>query len=156
MTPRAAVLAALLAAPALACASKKEAEPAVPTPRVLVETSAGARAAVDVEIARTEAERRQGLMDRASLPEHAGMLFIFDETAVHSFWMKNTLIPLDMIFIDEDGRIAGIVERAEPRTLTERTVGRPSRYVLEVNGGWARAHGVGAGDRVRVENVPRF
>ncbi|HET8541823.1 MAG TPA: DUF192 domain-containing protein [Anaeromyxobacter sp.] len=149
--------AALLAlAPALACASKDGGDPAVSRPRVVIETSAGARHAVDVEIARTEPERRQGLMNRASLPETAGMLFLFDRTSVHTFWMKNTLIPLDIIFIDEEGRIAGIVERAEPRTLTERSVGRPSRYVLEVNGGWARARGVRAGDRVRFENVPRF
>ena len=154
---RAAATAALLAlAPALACASKKGADPAVPLPRVVVETSSGARHAVDVELARTEPERRKGLMDRPSLPDDAGMLFIFDETSVQSFWMKNTLIPLDMIFIDDEGRIAGIVESAEPRTLTERTVGKPSRYVLEVNGGWSRAHGVRAGDRVRFESVPRF
>jgi uncharacterized membrane protein (UPF0127 family) len=152
---RAAAVSALAAALALACASKKS-EPPVPQPRVVVETSAGARHAVDVELARTDRERAKGLMDRTSLPEDGGMLFLFDETSVHSFWMKNTLIPLDMIFIDEDGRIAGIVERAEPRTLTERTVGKPSRYVLEVNGGWSRARGVRAGDRVRFENVPRF
>jgi hypothetical protein len=95
-------------------------------------------------------------MDRASLPENAGMLFIFDETSVHAFWMKDTLIPLDMIFIDDEGLIAGVVERAEPRTLAPRSVGRPSRYVLEVNGGWSAAHGIRAGDRVRFENVPRF
>ncbi len=154
---RAAALAALVAlAPALACASRKEADAPVPQPRVLVETSGGQRLAVDVEIARTEPERRKGLMDRKSLGENAGMLFIFDETSVHSFWMKNTLIPLDMIFVDDDGRIAGIVERAEPLTLAERTVGKPSRYVLEVNGGWCRAHGVRADDQVRFENVPRF
>jgi hypothetical protein len=152
---RAAAAAALLAL-ALACAPKKGGEPAVPAPRVVLETSTGARHAVDVELARTEPERRKGLMDRASLPENAGMLFIFDETSVQSFWMKNTLIPLDMVFIDEDGRIVGIVESAEPRTLTERTVGKASRYVLEVNGGWARSHGVRAGDRARFENVPRF
>ncbi len=153
---RAAAAAALVAlAPAIACASKKGADPSVPRPRVVVETSTGAHP-VDVELARTEPERRKGLMDRASLPEDAGMLFIFDAPEVLSFWMKNTLIPLDMIFIDDAGTIVGIVERAEPRTLTERTVGKPSRYVLEVNGGWSKAHGVRAGDRVRFENVPRF
>ncbi len=152
---RAAALAAILAlAPALACASRKD--PAVPQPRVVIETSSGAKLAVAVELARTEPQRRKGLMDRASLPEDAGMLFLFDVSSDQSFWMKNTLIPLDMIFIDEEGRIAGIVESAEPRTLTPRTVGKPSRYVLEVNGGWSRAHGVRAGDRVRFENVPRF
>jgi uncharacterized membrane protein (UPF0127 family) len=84
------------------------------------------------------------------------MLFLFDDTAERAFWMKNTLIPLDILFIDEEGRIVGIVERAEPRSERTRTVGRPSRYVLEVNGGWSAAHGVRAGDRVRFENVPRF
>ncbi len=154
---RAAAAAALLAlAPAVACASKKGADPSVPRPRVVVLTSAGARHAVDVEIARTDPERRKGLMDRPSLPEDAGMLFIFEESSVQSFWMKNTLIPLDMLFIDDEGRIVGIVESAAPRTLTERTVGKPSRYVLEVNGGWSKAHGVRAGDRVVFENVPRF
>ena len=156
MTRAAAAVALLALAPAIACASKKGADSSVPRPRVVVETSAGARHAVEVELARTEPERRKGLMDRASLPEDAGMLFIFDASSVQSFWMKNTLIPLDMIFIDDDGLVVGIVEGATPLTLTERTVGKPSRYVLEVNGGWSKAHGVRAGDRVRFENVPRF
>lgn len=146
-------LAALLA---MACASKKGPDPSRPVPRVVVETAAGARHEVTVELARTEPERRQGLMHRTSLGEDAGMLFVFDETADHGFWMMNTLIPLDMIFIDDDGRIAGVIERAEPRTTASRSVGAPSRYVLEVNGGWARSRGVRAGDRVRFENVPRF
>jgi uncharacterized protein len=145
-------LAALLA---MGCAPNK-AEPGTTAARVVVETAAGARHAVRVEIARTDPERARGLMNRASLAEDAGMLFLFDESEEHGFWMKNTLIPLDMIFIDDEGRIVGIVERAEPRSERSRTVGRPSRYVLEVNGGWSRAHGVAAGDRVRFENVPRF
>lgn len=135
----------------MSCASKTS--PSAPVPRVVVETRAGVRHAVTVEVARTEAERRTGLMRRTELAPDAGMLFVFDETSEHGFWMFDTLIPLDMIFIDDGGRIAGIVERAEPRTTTERSVGAPSRYVLEVNGGWARAHGVSRGDRVRFENV---
>lgn len=148
---RAAAAAVLVA---LACASKKGVEPTVP--RVVVETAAGARHAVRVEVARTEPERRRGLMDRSSLPDDAGMLFLFDETAEQAFWMKDTLLPLDMIFLDDEGRVVGIVESAAPRTLTSRSVGAPSRYVLEVNGGWSRARGVKAGDRVRFEGVPRF
>jgi hypothetical protein len=148
---RAAAAVALLA---LACAPERKVAP--PVPRVVVETAAGARHAVEVEIARSEPERRRGLMDRPSLPDGAGMLFLFDETAEHPFWMKDTLVPLDMIFVDEEGRIVGIVESAAPGTLAARTVGAPSRYVLEVNGGWARARGVRAGDRVRFEDVPRF
>lgn len=138
----------------MACAPRK-AEPAG-SPRVVVETAGGARHEVRVEVARTEADRSRGLMYRASLDDDAGMIFLFDESAEHSFWMMNTLVPLDMVFAADDGRIVGIVERAEPRTTTSRSVGAPSRYVLEVNGGWCAAHGVRPGDRLRLENVPRF
>ena len=124
--------------------------------RVVVETRAGARHPVAVELARTDAERARGLMWRTSLAPDAGMLFLFDESEVHSFWMQNTLIPLDMIFIDDGGRIVGIVARAAPQTTTGRSVDAPSRYVLEVNGGWAEAHGLSAGDHVRFEGVARF
>ncbi len=145
---RSAALAALVA---MSCASKTS--PSPPAPRVVVETAGGARHAVAVEVVRTEAQRRKGLMHRTELALDAGMLFVFDETSDHGFWMLDTLIQLDMIFIAEDGRIVGIVERAEPRTTVQRSVGAPSRYVLEVNGGWARAKGVQSGDRVRFENV---
>ncbi len=139
----------------MACASKK-AESRAPAARVAVETAAGARLSVRVELARTEEEQSRGLMFRTSLDADAGMLFLFDDSEQRTFWMENTLIPLDMIFIGDDGRIVGIVERAEPRTRTARTVGAPSRYVLEVNGGWCAAHGVRPGDQVRFEDVPRF
>jgi uncharacterized membrane protein (UPF0127 family) len=82
------------------------------------------------------------------------MLFLFEASEVRAFWMKNTLIPLDMIFIDDGGRVAGIVREAEPLTLTPRTPGVPARFVLEVRGGWAARHGVAPGDRVRFEGVP--
>ncbi len=127
-----------------------------PGARVVVETASGARHAVRVELARTDAERARGLMWRERLAPDAGMLFLFDESAPHGFWMKNTLIPLDMIFIGEDGRIVGIVESATPGSTALREVGAPNRYVLEVNGGWSAARGVRTGDRVRFEGVPRF
>ncbi len=139
---------------AIACANAKGPDAPAAAPRVVIETAKGARPSVTVELARTDAERARGLMFRKSLAPDAGMLFLFDESQEHSFWMQNTLIPLDMIFIADDGRIVGIVERAEPLTTTPRTVGAPSRYVLEVNGGWAAAHGVARGDRVRFEGVP--
>lgn len=146
---RAVLLGALCA---VACASKPaERDPAAP--RVVVETRAGARHVVQVELARTPAERARGLMERTALAEDAGMLFVFDETSVHAFWMKNTRIPLDMIFIDDGGRVVGVVARATPGDLSPRSAGEPSRYVLEVSGGWAEARGVAAGDRVRFENV---
>lgn len=143
----------LLAALMAGCASSKRPEAGRPPARVVVETAAGKHLTVPVEVARTDAERARGLMRRAELAPDAGMLFLFEASEDHTFWMKDTLIPLDMIFIDEDGRIVGIVERAEPLTLTPREVGAASRYVLEVNGGWAAAHGVRTGDRVRFENV---
>jgi uncharacterized membrane protein (UPF0127 family) len=140
----------------LAAAHCTRAAPPVAAPRVVIETASGARVSVVVELARTDAERMKGLMYRTELAPDAGMLFLFDESAAHEFWMKNTFIPLDMIFIAEDGRISGIVARAVPGDLTPRTAGGPSRYVLEVNGGWAAKHGVQAGDRVRFEGVSRF
>jgi uncharacterized membrane protein (UPF0127 family) len=92
-------------------------------------------------------------MFREKLADDEGMLFVFPASAVQSFWMKNTLIPLDMIFIGEDLTVVGVVERAEPHSLTPRYVPTPSRYVLEVNGGWSAARGVAAGDRVRFEGL---
>jgi uncharacterized protein len=151
-------LAAFALVALVACGARKSADatPPKPQPRVVVETAAGARHAVDVELARTQEEQRQGLMHRQSLPPDAGMLFVFDREQDHAFWMENTLIPLDMIFVDDEGGIVGIVENAEPLTRSPRRVDGSSRFVLEVNGGWSKAHGVAKGDRVRFENVPRF
>jgi uncharacterized membrane protein (UPF0127 family) len=146
---------AVIALAALHCTSSGGADVAPGQAAVVIETASGGRHRVAVEIARTDRERAKGLMYRSSLGRDAGMLFLFDETAEHGFWMKNTLIPLDMIFIGEDGRVVGIVARAVPGDLSTRSAG-PSRYVLEVNGGWAEAHGVAPGDRVRFENVRRF
>jgi uncharacterized membrane protein (UPF0127 family) len=136
-----------------ACASAAGPE-AARAPRVVLEAADGKPHAVRVELARTPREQEQGLMFRRELAEDAGMLFIFPASDRRAFWMKNTLIPLDMIFIDEGGRVAGLVENAEPLTLTPRDPGVPARYVLEVRGGWAARHGVRPGARVRFENVP--
>jgi len=163
MIPRLArVAAASLLLPALSlvtgCVPRPASEtaPSVPAPRVVVLTAAGASLPVDVELARSEAELARGLMHRRELGPEAGMLFLFPANEPRTFWMKNTLIPLDMLFIDDGGRVVGLVERAEPLTTSPRESGAPSRYVLEVNGGWAARHGVRPGDRVRFENVPRF
>jgi uncharacterized membrane protein (UPF0127 family) len=159
VTPRRLLHAAAAAAVAVSCAPAPGGatpQAGAAEPRVVVETAAGARHVVRVELARTDPERARGLMYRERLDDEAGMLFLFSEREDHGFWMKNTLIALDMIFIDEDGTIAGIVERAAPHSLQLRSVGAPSRFVLEVNGGWSAAHGVKKGDRVRFESVPRF
>jgi uncharacterized protein len=102
-----------------------------------------------VEIAKDDASRAQGLMNRRFLPADRGMLFEFDREAPVSFWMKNTYIPLDMIFISRAGVVTNIVEKAEP--LSERVIpsGPPCLGVLELNGGAAASIGLKVGDRVR-------
>jgi hypothetical protein len=139
---------------ALAACASASAPVAPPAPRVLLEGADGRQHAVTVELARTPREQERGLMFRRELAEDAGMLFVFPASERRAFWMRNTLIPLDMIFIDDGGRVAGLVENAEPLTLTPRDPGVPARYVLEVRGGWAARHGVRPGARVRFENVP--
>jgi uncharacterized membrane protein (UPF0127 family) len=110
---------------------------------------------VRVELATTPAARSLGLMNRKHLDEDAGMLFFFEEPDQQSFWMKNTYIPLDMIFIEPSMRVLGIVENAEPLTLTSRSVPGRSQYVLEVNGGFSRRYGLGPGTVVRFEGIER-
>jgi hypothetical protein len=92
-------------------------------------------------------------MFRRRMDEDAGMIFLFERSEVQDFWMKNTYLPLDMIFIGSDMRVVGVVEDAQPLTETTRTVGQPSQYVLEVNAGFARRHGIGPGSRVTFEGV---
>jgi uncharacterized membrane protein (UPF0127 family) len=107
-----------------------------------------------VELAITGEEQTRGLMFRQTLAADAGMLFVFDRSSVHTFWMKNTLIPLDMLFIGADKKIVGIVENAEPQTETGRSVGRPSLYVLEIGGGLSAQLGIRAGQTVEFQGVP--
>jgi len=104
---------------------------------------------VTVEVVETPEARQRGLMYRKQLAPDAGMLFLFERSEHHAFWMHNTLIPLDMIFITPDWRILGIVENATPLTDTSRSVPGDSQYVLEVNAGFARRHGLQAGTSLR-------
>jgi len=122
-------------------------------PKVVLATPQG-DITVAVEVVATEATVERGLMFRQHLPPDQGMLFLMGQERAWSFWMHNTLIPLDMIFIAKDMTIAGIVENAEPRTDTLRQVKAPSVYVLEVNGGYCAAHKVSAGATVRFDGVP--
>ena len=110
---------------------------------------------VKVEVVATEAKIQKGLMFRRHLPLDAGMLFMMGQEREWPFWMRNTLIPLDMLFIGKDLKVVGIVENAEPLTESLRTVGKPSLYVLEVNGGWSKSNNVTAGAQARFENVPQ-
>jgi uncharacterized membrane protein (UPF0127 family) len=122
------------------------------TPTVVVDTGQR-RVTFRVEVARTGAEHERGLMFREHLPADTGMIFLFDRASVQTFWMKNTLIPLDMIFIASDHTIAGIVHDAEPLTLMTRAVDDPSQYVLEIGGGLSARLGLGAGQRVEFVGV---
>jgi uncharacterized protein len=103
----------------------------------------------EVELATTPEQEEQGLMYRQRLAPDAGMLFDFNDTAPRAFWMKNTLIPLDMLFIASDGRIVDIHERAVP--LSEDVIPSrvPARAVLELNGGTVSRLGIKIGDVVR-------
>jgi len=109
---------------------------------------------VEVEVARTQEEQVRGLMFRTELAAMSGMLFVYSYDARHSFWMKNTYIPLDMIHIAADMTVVGIVENAEPLTTTPRVVDAPARHVLEVNAGFCRLHGVKVGSQVVIRGVP--
>ena len=105
--------------------------------------------AVECDLALTPSERAKGLMYRkTALGPNKGMLFIMDANEDHGFWMKNTYIPLDMIFITEDSVVAGIVQDAEPLTETSRKCGASSRYVLEVDAGTCKRHGISVGSTV--------
>lgn len=122
----------------------------LPTDRdpIVIETSSGP-VEFTVELALTPADRSTGLMNRQSMPATHGMLFRFDQTRQVLMWMKNTPLPLDMVFIDEAGVVAGIA--AETTPFSEAIVPSPGpvRYVLELNAGVAARSGIRAGDRVR-------
>ena len=114
---------------------------------VSVESASGTHS-FEVELALTDVERARGLMYRTELAPNKGMLFVFEDSAPRSFWMRNTYIPLDIIFIRADGKILNIVRQARPRTDTPRqSVGR-AVAVLEIAGGRAAELGIEAGDHV--------
>ncbi len=106
--------------------------------------------ALEVEIAITDYERDRGLMYRTQMGENEGMLFVMRDPSQHTFWMHNTCIPLDLMFIAYDGFINGIVENADVLSDNGLTIPCPASFVLEVNAGWSRRHGVKAGQRIEL------
>lgn len=102
-------------------------------------------ASLNIEHAKSNEEIRNGLMHRDHLDIDKGMLFSYQTPANHSFWMKNTKIPLDMIFIDSKRTVVGTIQDATPFSLQSRTVGTDSCYVLETNSGFVEKHGVRVG-----------
>jgi uncharacterized membrane protein (UPF0127 family) len=101
-----------------------------------------------IELALTEPQMEQGLMFRRSLAPDAGMLFDFKAPTQVSMWMKNTLIPLDMLFLDGRGKVSDIHERAVPQSLDTIAAKAPARYVVELNGGTVARLGIKLGDQV--------
>ena len=107
---------------------------------------------IQAEVAGTIATRSQGLMQRKAMAQGAGMLFLFDESATHCMWMKNTLIPLSVAFIDESGEIVNIADM-QPLDEATHCALRPARYALEMNQGWFKKRGIAAG--AHIDGIPR-
>jgi uncharacterized membrane protein (UPF0127 family) len=128
-------------------------QPALPT----IKLSAGIHL-IQAEVASTTATRSQGLMQRKSMAQGAGMLFLFEELAGHCMWMKNTLIPLSVAFIDERGQIVNIADM-QPLDETTHCASRPVRYALEMNQGWFKTRGISPGTPIqgleRLSATPR-
>jgi len=103
---------------------------------------------IRAEVADTMSSRMQGLMYRKAMPQGSGMVFVFDETATHCMWMKNTLIPLSVAFIDEAGAIINIADM-QPQSEDSHCAARPARYALEMNRGWFAQRGIKPGAKLR-------
>lgn len=142
-----------------ACHSEAATAPAPAAPKSAAKTGSvrfeGARGPwlVTVEIVADDASRQRGLMFRRDLPGNTGMLFVFQSADDHTFWMRNTLISLDLIFLGDDRSVVGVYPSAPPQNDAPRGIGKPSRYVVEVSAGEAAAHGVGPGTRVAFIDV---
>ncbi len=131
-------LAVLFAAASLAAPAQAQ-----PT----IQLSAGMHV-IRAEVSDTFPTRMQGLMHRKSLAQNAGMLFVFDETAIHCMWMKNTLIPLSVAFLDERGAVVSIADM-QPHSEQSHCAARPARYALEMNQGWFAKRGIKPGAKLR-------
>ena len=114
---------------------------------------AGGQARFTVEVAADQAAREKGLMFRAHMASSAGMIFVYDAPTHARFWMKNTLIPLDMIFADETGLVTVVHSDAVPQDLTPIDGGEGVMYVLEINGGLAKRIGIAAGAEIRFDLI---
>ena len=111
-----------------------------------VELTAGMHR-IDAQVAATPQERQTGLMHRKEMPQHEGMLFVFEQPAQQCFWMKNTLLPLTAAFVDDDGTIVNLADM-KPQTLDSHCSAKPVRYVLEMNQGWFAKKNIKAGAKL--------
>jgi len=139
-----------VAAKAAHCPADPTGNLTMPVGKITFSDAAGAPV-VDVELARSDDARERGLMYRTSMPENHGMLFSWDDERVRTFWMHNTCLPLDMLYVSKDGVIAGILEQVPTMNDAPRSVGCPVAHVLELNAGWARAHGVAPGMKLKID-----
>ena len=121
------------------------AQPQMNLPRLQI--SAGMHL-IDAQVASNFEQRATGLMHRQEMPQHEGMLFVFEQLAQQCFWMKNTLIPLTAAFVADNGRIVNLVDM-QPQTLDSHCSKEPVRYVLEMNQGWFAKKGIKAGSMLR-------
>lgn len=128
--------------------SKDPQRPRFAKSELVIEMQSGKKILLTVEIARTEREQKYGLMFVRHLADDEGMIFLFDDDVPLSFWMRNTFIPLDLLFLQADGRIINIVANAAPLDDTPLQSVRPGRAVLEINGGLSERLGIQPGDRV--------
>jgi uncharacterized membrane protein (UPF0127 family) len=118
-----------------------------------VELSAGMHR-IDAEVVNTQESRMHGLMMRKAMPAQHGMLFVFDADARHCMWMKNTLMPLSVAFIDEAGRIVN-VEEMKPQTEDTHCAAKPARYALEMNANWFASRGLKPGTALKgIDRAP--
>jgi hypothetical protein len=103
---------------------------------------------IEIEVADDDAEREQGLMYRDTMAENAGMLFMMGSEEMQAFWMKNTILPLDIMFVDSERRIVSIHKDCTPYSLDQVPSGKAALYVVEVNAGYTGKHGVQVGDMI--------
>ncbi|MCH2110637.1 MAG: DUF192 domain-containing protein, partial [Polyangiaceae bacterium] len=137
------------------CPKDPQGRPTMPRGRLHV-VGENQAPALDVELALSNEHHRHGLMFRPELTDDQGMLFLFRNQEIRSFWMRNTCLALDMIFIDSQGVIVGIVEEVPPMNEKSRSVPCPANAVLEVPAGWSRRYGVRPGQQIQVQknNAP--
>ena len=138
--------AAMLTLVGLLCAGNATAQEGPQLNLQRVELTAGMHR-INAQVAATPQERQIGLMHRKEMPQHEGMLFVFEQPAQQCFWMKNTLLPLTAAFVDDDGTIVNLADM-KPQTLDSHCSAKPVRYVLEMNQGWFAKKGIKAGAKL--------
>ena len=139
------LLATSLIALASTAPAAAQGQPQMNLPRI--EITAGMHR-IEAQVAASPQERQTGLMHRKEMPAHEGMLFVFEQPATQCFWMKNTLLPLTAAFVADDGTIVNLADM-KPQTEDSHCSAKPVSYVLEMNQGWFRQHGLRAGMRLK-------